>query len=392
MGYKIKLSTIEIILLVLTVIKISFIPNDIFMIIRYLTIIYFIVRYFKNFFDSKLVLGLFFAYTIILSYSSWINTSSVTWTISAAALGLNYIVIFVVFSKFCKDRTNDELIILLIRILGCLIIINDFFFLIASYNFANADETYIIGNKFEVAFCHALLACLIYVRGKSIISKVETLAFLVYSIIISMIVNCTTGIVILSVLVIMLWSPNWLKVVLEKPYTFILALGGENILIWGTTQLFKQPYVQNIIVNVFHKSPDMTGRERLYRATLNLVQEKPLWGYGYNTDIYRIMFGYGNAQNGLFHIITQAGIIGAVIYFLGIVFALAKADKNHSMYGMYMYIYAMLIGSAVEINLSKLFIMGVAVIFACNKTLQNINEENKRKGFKIRKKVKFIVN
>ena len=200
------------------------------------------------------------------------------------------------------------------------------------------------------------------------------------------------SIVILSVLVIMLWSPNWLKAVLEKPYTFILALGGENILIWGTTQLFKQPYVQNIIVNVFHKSPDMTGRERLYRATLNLVQEKPLWGYGYNTDIYRIMFGYGNAQNGLFHIITQAGIIGAVIYFLGIVFALAKADKNHSMYGMYMYIYAMLIGSAVEINLSKLFIMGVAVIFACNKTLQNINEENKRKGFKIRKKVKFIVN
>ena len=129
------------------------------------------------------------------------------------------------------------------------------------------------------------------------------------------------------------------------------------------------------MVNILHKSANMT--EKLYAVTMELVKNNPLWGYGHNTDIYRELIGYGNAQNGLFHIITQAGIVGAIVYFGAVYIGIKKGKQDNTLknYGLYMFIYGMLVGAAVEINLSTVFILGVAIIYSLN--IQNKQSEHR---------------
>ena len=71
------------------------------------------------------------------------------------------------------------------------------------------------------------------------------------------------------------------------------------------------------------------------------------------------------STDGLFHIVTQAGIVGAILYFCAVYAGIKKAKDDHTLrsYGLYMYIYGMLVGSAIEINLSTAFLLGVAVIY-----------------------------
>lgn len=164
---------------------------------------------------------------------------------------------------------------------------------------------------------------------------------------------------------------------MEKASTFIGSLLFENFLIWGPFHIFTNPLLVSFMVNVLHKSPNLTGRTQLYDATMGFVIKSPVYGYGHNTDIYRNTLGYGNAQNGLFHIITQAGILGAVIYFTMVYVSLDR-KKTDKIYGLIMYIYAMLIGSAVEINLSTQFIVAIAIIYTITqskKSRSNTSEE-----------------
>ena len=243
------------------------------------------------------------------------------------------------------------------------LIVNDSLFLLIPYDFTDPNETYLIGNKFLVSYYHCLFGSLIYVKYFFSKIKYYSLLLIIYFAIVSMIVHCTTGIIIaLSILMMMLF-PKKIRKFMEKGSTFIGSLILENFLIWGPFHLFTNPLIVSFVVNVLHKSPNLTGRTQLYNATMDLVEKSPIYGYGHNTDIYRDTLGYGNAQNGLFHIITQAGILGTVIYFTMVYLSL-----NHKMlervYGLIMYIYAMLIGSAVEINLSTQFIIAIAIIYA----------------------------
>ena len=135
--------------------------------------------------------------------------------------------------------------------------------------------------------------------------------------------------------------------------------------------IFQTAFIQQIIVNVFNKSSNMTGREKLYDVVLLLVADKPILGYGYNSDIFRVMFGYGNAQNGVFNIVIQAGIVGTVFYFGAMYIALRTKTKNMDLYAFFVFLYAMAVGSAIEINLGNIFILGVASLFA-----YNLKEEN----------------
>lgn len=357
------MSTVDIILSILTIIHFSFVPDFLFLIFRYTVIVYLLLKYLAKVLKSKILVILLLLYTVILGFSTWANTVSFTWTISAVMMGLNYLVIFLTLISFCQARQNNKLILILIRTLTVFLFFNDMLMLIIPYDFFNPDELYFIGNKFQVSFLHCFLGALLYAIDQN---KIKSLIFMLYSSLITLVIHCTTGTIVCGVFILIILTPDLLQKILEKPYTFIAVLSVENILIWGSAAIFSNPIFINIITEVFHKSANMTGRTKLYAVTLNLVLKKPLWGYGYNTDIYRDLFGYGNAQNGLFHIIIQTGIIGAIIYFLIIYIAITNKSNSHYTYGFYIYLYAMLVGSAVEINLSSIFMFSVASIYACN--------------------------
>lgn len=157
--------------------------------------------------------------------------------------------------------------------------------------------------------------------------------------------------------------PAKTRFVIANPLFLAASVVVLNILIWGQANLFQMPEFQNFVVNVLHKNPNMTGREQLYAVTFDLVAMKPIFGWGYLTDIYRITFGYGNAQNGLFHLITQCGILGTTVYFAGLFTSLlGKPVQNKNLFGIYAFLLCMVLGSSVEINLSFQFAFGIALV------------------------------
>lgn len=371
MTGKIKISTLDILLTLFTIIQLQFIPYRFYVLLRYVVIGYLFGKYFKTAKDNKSIIALLVAYGIALSYSTLVNTSSFTWVLSAIMEVVNYIAIIYVYTRIgCNLQGIQKLIVTIVKALFVILFINDLLMIFLPYNLSDPNEMYLVGNKFQVSFLHALQLTLLYTLHESEYftrDKIMDMLWLVYSFVISMVVHCTTGIIVYSVIVVLKIIPKWTRVLIEKPYTFIAALSIENILIWGSIAIFKHPIVRMIVVDVFHKSPNMTGRDNMYAVTMKLVQEQPWFGYGHNTVIYKELFGYGNAQNGLFHIITQAGIIGAVIYFLAISLCLINKNKNEYSYNLYIYVFAMVVGSAVEINLSKLFLLGVFILYAINK-------------------------
>lgn len=372
MNAKVKVEKLDVLMILLSTIQFPIVPNKVFVIYRYFVVVLELVRYKKEILKNKKLVMILSGYTVVLAYSTIINTYSITWVISALMQGTQYIVFFCVFSRFTKKHGSCEIVNLLISILGVLLLFTDSLMLVIPYNFFDADEFYWVGNKFLVSYYHCLLACLLYIKYNNSIKRIYSFVAMCYTIFVAACIHCTTGIIIAIVIVALMCAPKKLKLILQKPVVFISALAIENVLIWGTTSIFQTPIVVNLVTNIFHKSADMTGRARLYAVTLELVEKSPWWGYGHNTDVYRDLFGYGNAQNGLFHIVTQAGIVGAILYFCAVYAGIKKAKDDHTLrsYGLYMYIYGMLVGSAIEINLSTAFLLGVAVIYALNLNYQ----------------------
>ena len=275
----------------------------------------------------------------------------------------------------------------MIKILGSFVIANDLLLPFMGYNFRNPDEAYLIGNKFFVCFIHLFLACLIYYKYYNTNKKIVYWSIFIYSMLISILVHCSTGTIVLLVAMLMLLIPIQFWRIFSNRKILVLCLVIENILIWGSYAIFQTKFMQYIIVNVFHKSADMTGREKLYEVVLDLVEKQPIFGYGYNSDIFRDMFGYGNAQNGVFHIVIQAGILGAILYFIALYIALGVKAWNANLYAFFVFLYAMIVGSAIEINLGNIFVLGIASLFAYNIKEKNYVSINLTKIFK--KKIKL---
>ena len=376
MSKSIKISDIDVLAVMLSVIHFSIIPDKMYLLYRYCIIIIELTKYHQELHRNRKVVLLFGLYTVVLACSTIINTHSFTWAVSAIMLGMQYITMFCVFSKYARKYGCNGFTKILINVFVIVLLFNDLLMLVIPYDFTNADETYWIGNKFLVSYYHCLYACLLYVKNGS--KKICCTAIMtIYAAVVAAIVHCTTGIIIATVIMVMLLMPMWLRSILQKPWIFIAALLVEKTLIWGSVAIFQNPIVIDVMVNILHKSANMTGREKLYAVTMELVKNNPLWGYGHNTDIYRELIGYGNAQNGLFHIITQAGIVGAIVYFGAVYIGIKKGKQDNTLknYGLYMFIYGMLVGAAVEINLSTVFILGVAIIYSLN--IQNKQSEHR---------------
>ena len=363
---KIKISTLNLILLVFVTAKIVYIPSRIFLVLRYFILIYLFIYNINELKRNYYVCALLFLYTGVLTYSTHINMENSNWTLSAFMSGMQIIDFFLVFSHTTKMAGTQSTVNSFIKILAVFLVLNDIMLPIAGYNFYDADEAYLIGNKFFVSFIHLLMSCLIYYKYDDSNKKYVYLISLIYTAAISLIVNCSTGLIITIVAIGMFFIPQIFRGILSNRNVIAICLTIGNVLIWGSYAIFKSPFIQNIVVNVFHKNANMTGREKLYSIVLLKVAEKPKFGYGFNTDLFRNIFGYGNAQNGVFHIVIQAGIIGAIFYFFAIYISLGMKVYNAKLYGFIIFYYAMIIGSAIEVNLGNIFMLGVACFMAIN--------------------------
>lgn len=329
--------------------------------IEYCLTAYLFLKYIKtlpSIVGSSVLLGTF---SVLLAFSTWQNTHSATWMLSGFVFGIQIISLMLVFVDQCRRLSTEEVLWRIAVLFALVLLVNDMTMVLLPYDRDYSGTAYIAGNKFGVSYAHCLLVGLLMVVKRGSDALIRCVA--IVGLVMNYYAGSSTGAVMMAAMLMLTFFPDRLRQIISGPIVLAAAIAALNILIWGAADLLHNPFVQDFIVNILGKSADLTGRERLYKATLDFVAEKPWLGWGYLTDIYRITFGYGNAQNGLFHLVTQSGILGTVLYFSGLFSSLAK-KKIHGLkyFGLYAFLFAMILGSAVEINLSSQFAFGVALL------------------------------
>lgn len=335
--------------------------NTAYSMVKYCLITYLALKNlhcYKNAPISAVFLCLF---SVLMGYSTWINTHNPTWSISGFMFGAGIVAMVLTFVDACRRFDAGIVLKRVLVVFTVVLLFNDFLMLILPYNRADSSTVYLVGNKFIVSYAHCLLSGLMLACFANKVAMNRLIILLGAAI--SFFAGSSTGTMMMIIMLALTLIPTKTRAVVCNPLFIAASVAILNILIWGSANLFQMPEFQNFMVNILHKSADMTGRERLYAATFDFVAMKPVLGWGYLTDIYRITFGYGNAQNGLFHLITQCGILGTTFYFSGLLAALGgKQSRNDSLFGIYAFLFCMVLGSSVEINLSFQFAFGVALI------------------------------
>lgn len=245
----------------------------------------------------------------------------------------------------------------------------------------NNFETYVLGSKFSVAYYHILL--LIYLamlfeqpmfRNVAIVSLYSKIAFAVvtiYCIYIIKVVDTSTGLVGITAFVIIYLIPAKIKKIFANPLVAIASMLGLSGTVFAWDYILSFDVVQHFIVDVLHRSITMTGRTRIYKILYSIFIQKPILGWGYESEIVRDSL-YGNAQNGVVHLLIQYGIIGVILFVVLIfsVFKIAQCkykEEDILIAG----VYSFFVMATVEIVFSNLFFVLLAMLFALGLTYQD---------------------
>ena len=183
-------------------------------------------------------------------------------------------------------------------------------------------HSYLFGNKFNVAYLHmqtlGLIAEFILLKKRKIsfTDKLWITFYGIFGIFMCHRVDCSTGIMGNGIIILLLIIP-FPKIIYEillKPTFIFVLLAVANISFVGTQFLIKLPIVRFIIEKVLHRDLSLTGRLAIYAMLPDLFKKRLLLGYGYNSDIFAGLIGYGNAQNGILQYMIDCGLIGTALF------------------------------------------------------------------------------
>lgn len=242
------------------------------------------------------------------------------------------------------------------------------------YN-SNDGAGYLVGNKFSVSYNNLLLVTLYYMRypllniNKTVTKRIKLI--LLISLLISIKTECTTAVLGTLFMYIFIFKfKDSMKIKLYKWQTYLLLLIICDILFFFFTAFFiNNPIMEYIIVNILGEDLTLTGRLNIYAALSNLLFECPLWGYGIgNSHLFTMMNGIGpNAQNGLFNLMLEVGILGCIAFFFLIIKMLKLSSINRYTYPIVCLMYTMLILSSIEITFTIMLITMNMFIILNNK-------------------------
>ena len=82
--------------------------------------------------------------------------------------------------------------------------------------------------------------------------------------------------------------------------------------------------IVGVISSMFGRSSTLTGRTSLWALAINLINQKPLLGYGYTSGNIKIWGGYFSSHNEILELMIHGGILSLTIF----VFLMIRTIKN----------------------------------------------------------------
>ena len=140
----------------------------------------------------------------------------------------------------------------------------------------------------------------------------------------------TTGLVILFTLGLVAILCN----ILRLNFQYMVPVANTSLAIVLLAALYIQSNLEGLL-GVFGKSTDLTGRDQLWPAILNMAAKRPFFGYGYEgfwrgsaspgAYVWKVAgWPVPNAHNGFLDLLLAVGYIGGLLFFISLVMNLLK--------------------------------------------------------------------
>lgn len=345
----------------------------------------------KKFFFLFLMTLLLFA---LMGLSAYFNRNT-TYGYSPARITLRFIMfwleVFLLMVWIAETGRGDFTIRFLFGYVLTLVVLTDFLLLTKLITFRNGSHvTYLVGNKFSVAYLHMDLLTLWFVKNNGKFhfwQKSKILVILVACIFlgVSLYIDCITGFIGCAVLMWLFASldtPVQKKLFrLNSPKLLMLFLMASLIFPFVSQSLVSLPPVQAFLEDVLGRTTTLTGRINIFEFFVKEMDGYWLWGYGYGNSsaIAHAIFGYANAQNAILDWIMQAGVLvtGTLVGMILLIFKqLSQESETEEIMPLVALIYAYIIMGAVETTFNMTFLLWLAVLFMqINETQITMDEE-----------------
>lgn len=373
---RIKQEMLNIILVCFTFYEPTIMPHSVFLFIKYFTIIWMLLKYFDGIRRNKAVMVTVYVYGIVTVLSSVYNGMAINTIVASIFFALQIIVVFLISEQVIRKYGVMQYIEWLFKYFLVICLVTDVCMLFMGYDFSDASEAYLIGNKFSVSYVHCFVASLAFARAgdmrirasssrgkigisKNGISKRGT-AYVItlLSVMISSIVTCSTGMIISVLLIALMLLPEWLIRIISSGKFMVIGTAIINILMFGSYSLLTNPVVINFVQNILGKSADFTGRTQIWEIIFIKIAEKPILGYGYYNNVINNILGYGNPQNGVLKLLLDTGILGLIAYAILVFKSFSGGDDNYDIAhrAVASFYIVMLVASLAEINLLHMIV------------------------------------
>ena len=384
-----KISTLYITLCLLWIalFKIYLIPKNLQQMIKIIAILIITLFIIKNIKSKKNLINrkiLFWCFIIIIS-SIWGNIKGYIVFDNVLNSILHAICIYYIFVliEYSKEHNKiDEVLKSLIFILTIYNSISILTIIAFGYN-TEAAIIYFLGDKFRTSYYFIMLCAVIICLYNKKIQKNLILKFFYFILIVGVIficsyMKCSTTVIGATAFLILYIIPKKYKNILCKKETILIILVLSAIIIFGFNYVLSFDIVRYIIVNVLHENINLTGRMHIYSFLIEVLKQSLIIGHGYGNYAVGNASGFGNAQNAIFQILIDYGVIGLLIFLKFFYECIKNNNVNSKNWGMYMYLIISLICSSVEISFNYLFYISLIFIYVCDykelKQEEKINE------------------
>ena len=312
----------------------------------------------------------YFAYTYNNSYDN--NGSFYGLTIAFAIL-TSYLFIEYIIEKNVFHYVLNSLF----KVVLIYIIINDVILILTGVQ--ETGSGYFVGNKFTVSYLHMFLAVLYNLKSRfnnSRYNERKNIYYLLFSLIISIYVQCSTAIIgTLLLLIVQSWGHIMQKFIYNK-LTYIILIVVCVCFAFMYSLILDIPWVQYIIVDILGEDLTLTGRTYIYDTLLDVININPIWGFGVGNSYQLLyyLFGYPNSQIGFINLFIEQGAVGCVTIIILIMVLVNRQindDKNNTIASLLALTISLIAMSSIEITINLFFFGLLSLLIVTEKTFDN---------------------
>lgn len=233
------------------------------------------------------------------------------------------------------------------------------------------DYKYFFGNKFATMYLFIFLVGLAYVKfysgqKRKVKRRLILLSLIVLEIFLSYWVRCSTtmigGIVMFFTIMFSGKRTEWIRKLMSNPVISVIYLIFPGFLALNMASIIQIPSIRQFITDRLGKSVSLTGRVYIYSTLMNTFTQKPIFGYGYNSNIVNQLTEIGSAQNGLFQLLIEFGVVGVVMVSIIVYKSFLSSRDINELWGIKVFVFAMCICSIVETSFNYLFFLGLFIL------------------------------